>query len=238
MELYWTNFCPMSMRSDPSHTGTNPRTTRWQRMKHPLFAATALALGLAACSPSAIDPPTTNGNMAETEMVPTPANDAAMAPVATPTPAPSPVATADAKVLTLEGLGALKIGQPVPGATSWAARGAQASDACTTVSSPDYPGVYAIVEGGKVRRISVGNRSDVKLIEGIGVGSTEKQVMAAFPGFSDTPHKYVDAPAKYLTAPNAESGDPALRFEIGSDRTVTIIHVGTAPVLEYIEGCS
>ncbi|OYX39478.1 MULTISPECIES: hypothetical protein [unclassified Sphingomonas] len=207
-------------------------------MKHPLFAATALALSLAACSPSAIDPPTTNSNMAETDMVLPPANGPAMAPVATPMPGPSPTATDEAKVLTLEGLGALKIGQPVPGATSWAARGAQASDACTTVSSPDYPGVYAIVEGGKVRRISVGKRSDVKLIEGIGVGATEQQVAGAFPGFRDTPHKYVDAPAKYLTAPNAESGDPALRFEIGSDRTVTIIHVGTAPVLEYIEGCS
>lgn len=228
----------MPILDEAAPSGTNPRTTRWQRMKHPLFAATALVLSLAACSPSAIDPPTTNSNMTETEMVLPPANDAAMVPVATPTSAPLPAATADAKVLTLEGLGALKIGQPVPGNTSWAARGAQASDACTTVSSPDYPGVYAIVGGGKVRRISVGKRSDVKLIEGIGVGATEKQVMAAFPGFRDTPHKYVDAPAKYLTAPNAESGDPALRFEIGSDRTVTIIHVGTAPVLGYVEGCS
>ena len=207
-------------------------------MKHPLFAATALALGLAACSPSAIDPPTANSAMAETEMVLPAANDAAMAPVATPAPAPSSTATADAKTLTLDGLGALKIGQPVPSDTGWAARGAQASDACTTVSSPDYPSVYAIVEGSKVRRISVGKRSEVELIEGIGVGATEKQVMAAFPGFRDTPHKYVDAPAKYLTAPNAESGDPALRFEIGSDRTVTAIHVGTAPALEYVEGCS
>ncbi|OYY70634.1 hypothetical protein [Sphingomonas sp. 28-63-12] len=203
-------------------------------MKHNLVAATALALSLAACSPAATDAPATTNGTASSDFVPPVATATAITPVDTPTPA----ATADANILTLEGLGALKIGQPVPGDTSWAVRGAQASDACSTVSSPDYPGVYAIVEDGKVRRISVGKRSAVTLIEGIGVGATEQQVMAAFPGFRATPHKYVDAPAKYLTAPNAESGEPALRFEIGSDRTVTVIHVGTAPALDYIEGCS
>ena len=52
------------------------------------------------------------------------------------------------------------------------------------------------------------------------------------------PHEYSEAPAKYLTAPNAESGDPALRFEIGADRKVSLIHVGTKPVLFYVEGCA
>ena len=89
-----------------------------------------------------------------------------------------------------------------------------------------------------MRRISVGQRSDVKLIEGFGVGATEQQVRDAFPGFRAEPHKYVDAPAKYLTAPNAESGDPALRFEIGQDGNVSLIHVGTVPVLRYVEGCA
>ena len=52
------------------------------------------------------------------------------------------------------------------------------------------------------------------------------------------PHKYGAAPAKYLTAPNAPSGDSALRFEIGSDGKVSLIHVGTMPVLAYVEGCA
>jgi len=143
-----------------------------------------------------------------------------------------------ANTLTLEGLGALKIGQPVPTNSGWAERGAQISDECRTVSSPDFPGVYAIVEGGKVRRVSVGERSDVRLAEGIGTGATEAQVRAAFPGFREAPHEYVDAPAKYLTAPNAPSGDPALRFEIGADGKVSLVHVGTMPVLGYVEGCA
>jgi hypothetical protein len=141
-------------------------------------------------------------------------------------------------VLTLEGLGALRIGQAVPAGSGWAERGAQISDVCRTITSPDHSGVYAIVEGGKVRRVTVGERSDVKLIEGIGVGSTEAQVRAAFPGFREAPHEYVEPPAKYLTAPNAAGGDPALRFEIGADGKVSLVHVGTMPVLGYVEGCA
>ena len=64
--------------------------------------------------------------------------------------------------------------------------------------SPAFPGAYAIVEGGKVRRVTVGERSDVKLVEGIGTGATEAAVRAAFPGFREEPHKYGAAPAKYL----------------------------------------
>jgi len=190
----------------------------------PAFAAVSLIALLAACG----QPP---------EKASEPAPPAATAPAPAPTPAPTPTPTAPTKVIGLEGLGDLKIGQPVPAGGTWAERGAQTGDACRTVSSPDYPGVYAIVEQGKVQRITVGQRSDVKLVEGVGVGSTEKDVKGWFGGFREEPHKYQDAPAKYLTAPNAASGDPAVRFEIGSDGKVSLIHVGVMPALGYVEGC-
>ena len=141
-------------------------------------------------------------------------------------------------VLTLTGLGKLRIGEAVPVGSGWAERGAQISDMCRMISSADFPGVYAIVEEGQVRRITIGERSDVKLVEGIGVGATEAEVRAAFPGFREDPHEYVEAPAKYLTAPNAESGDPALRFETDAGGKISLIHVGTMPVLGYVEGCA
>jgi len=154
-------------------------------------------------------------------------------------PSEAPVAaTPSAKIIGLEGLGDLRIGKAVPSAGSWAARGAQASDACTTVTSPAYPGVYAIVQNGKVQRITVGKSSDVKLVEGIGVGANEKDVDRWFGGFRSEPHKYEAAPAKYLTAPNAAPGEPAVRFEIGQDRKVSLIHVGMMPALGYVEGCA
>ena len=61
---------------------------------------------------------------------------------------------------------------------------------------------------------------------------------AAFPGLLEDPHKYVEAPAKYLTSPEAESGKPAVRFETSADGRVSLIHVGTIPVLYYVEGCA
>ena len=196
-----------------------------------VLAATPLLLGLAACSPEPAQ---------QRDPAAAAANEAAPPVAAAPSPAPPPSTPAPpaANVLTLEGLGALRVGQRVPAGSGWAERGAQISETCRTVSSADHPGVYAIVEDGKVARITVGQGSAVKLVEGIGVGAAEAGVRSAFPGFREAPHKYSDAPAKYLTAPNADSGDPALRFEIGADGKVALVHVGTRPVLYYVEGCA
>ena len=195
------------------------------------LAATALALTLAACSqgPDAVP------DIVDATASPIASATDGVAPPTAPSSSATPAESTAAAVLTLEGLGNLKLGQAVPADSRWAERGGQASDTCRTVTSPDYPGVYAIVEGGKVRRVTVGQRSTVKLVEGIGVGATEAQVRADFAGFRATPHKYVAAPGKYLTAPG---GDPGLRIEIGQDGKVSLIHVGLKPQLEYVEGCA
>ena len=215
-------------------------------MKQSIFFVSLIALSTSACTPSS-DQGNTTGNVAPAGNIGKsgPADDSAnsVAPPAADTLSPgntesaSPLAE-DSKIIGLEGLGALRIGRPVPTGSGWSERGAQTGDDCRTVSSPDYPGVYAIVTDGKVQRITVGRRSDVKLAEGIGVGANEKDVGKWFAGFRAEPHKYENAPAKYLTAPNAGSGDPALRFEIGSDGRVSFIHVGMMPVLAYVEGCA
>lgn len=194
-----------------------------------IVAITALALlPLAACSSGPEEPSVTAS-----------ASEEALASEAASSEAPPAAPPAsNAKVLGLEGLGDLRIGQPVPKGGSWAVRGAQESDSCTTVGSPDYPGVYAIVTGGKVSRITLGANSTVKLAEGIGVGATEADVKKWFAGFREEPHKYEAAPAKYLTAPNARPGESALRFEIGANGKVSFIHVGEMPVLAYVEGCA
>lgn len=146
---------------------------------------------------------------------------------------PSPASRAE--VLTLEGLADLVIGQPVPAGSRFAERGAQISETCRMVSSPDHPGVYAITENDQVRRITVSERSAVGLAEGIGVGATVADVLAAFPGFRSTPHKYLSAPGRYLTQPGKDS---RLRFEIGENGRVSLIHVGLMPQLGYVEGCA
>lgn len=223
------------MTNPTFHRGTFPvpvRRTYMKKLFSPISLAAAPLALLAACSsqPSNdADPAAEDGSSTAA-----PAGPAASKPSAPA--APDDTAQA-ADILSLAGLGDLRIGEAVPAGSSWGEKGAQVSDACRVLSSPDYPGAYAIAEGGKVRRISLGQQSTVTLAEGIGPGASEAAVKRHFP-FPETPHKYVEAPAKYLTAPNAGSGASALRFEIGSDGKVSQIHVGTMPVLGYVEACS
>lgn len=200
------------------------------KMKYPLIAAVALTI--AACAPENSATPDSDS------ATPIISTNTINSDTVSPTPVTPPLGTPSGNVLALEGLSDLRIGQPVPASSKWTERGAQESDACRTISSPDYLGVYAIIEQGKVRRITAGQHSAVRLNENMGVGSTGNEVIKAFPGFRTEPHKYVASPAKYLTAPNAASGDSALRFEIGDDGNVSLIHVGMMPVLGYVEGCA
>lgn len=140
-------------------------------------------------------------------------------------------------VVTVEGLDSLMIGHPVPQQSEWEVRGAPVDQGCTTARSADVPGVYAILEDGKVRRITIGEGSKVKLAEGIGVGSREGQLKAKFPSFREEPHKYEEAPAKYIGSHDLKPGASGWRFEIASTGKVSRIHVGQMPVLAYVEGC-
>lgn len=190
-------------------------------MKH--YALLLPLVLLAACAPEAEEPAADETAVAATE------------PAAPEPAAPEPGAV-DSDTLTLTGLGDLRIGEPIPAGSSFASRGAQIpGTTCRTVSSPDYPGVHAMTVDGEVRRITVSDDSEVALAEGIGAGASEAEVRAAFPGFEESPHKYLAAPGKYLTQPG---DDPRLHFEIDTDETVSLIHVGVQPELTWVEGCA
>jgi hypothetical protein len=183
-------------------------------------AGAFLVLALGACS-SFGTPPQSNGTATKQE------------PEST---AVSSISAAAAS-FQLDGVTDLHIGQAVPKGSTWAERGAQASDTCRTISSPAHPGAYAIVIDNTVQRITVGQRSTLKL-EGLGIGSTESAVRARFPDLAEELHKYESPPAKYLTSPNASSSSAGVRFEIGADGKVKLIHAGLMPVLAYVEGCA
>ncbi|MCJ2179751.1 hypothetical protein [Novosphingobium album (ex Hu et al. 2023)] len=209
-------------------------------MRHLLAAsAPALILVLAACSSkptAAEEPPATpvasDGGAADTVTGDENASDAA----AGTKPMVMPVGTPP--VLEPEGLGELRIGKAVPAGSGWRDLAAKDPDVCHIFESGDFPGVYAIVENGKVRRITAGEEAGVTLADGIGVGASEAAVKAAYPGFKSEPHAYDSDPAKYLTDPAAGERHPGLRFEIGQDGKVSLIHAGTMPDLTYVEGCA
>lgn len=198
----------------------------------------ALTLALAACSPGG-EPSEGNARQGASA-VGRGSETTAGTPGAAGTP-PIPAASSDssraANGLTLQGLRDLRIGEAVPKNGNWAERGAQISDACRTVSSLDYPGVYAIVTDGKVQRITIGQRSDLTA-QGVRIGASEQEVKNRFTGLVEALHKYEAPPAKYLTSADASASSPAFRFEIGQDGKVKLIHAGLMPVLAYVEGCA
>lgn len=197
-------------------------------MKHftpKLAPALAFAL-LAACS-----------SPSEDEAAVSDYSDIATAEATTGAAPPPTAATAQpsAGTLTLDGLGGLTIGEPVPAGSSFTAGEGQIGNGCETLASPDWPSVYAIRTDGVIKRISVSEGSGVTLEEGIGPGSLVADVREVFPTFRETPHKYTGPKGKYLTQPG---DDPRLRFEIDPDGTVGVIHVGVMPELGYVEGCA
>ena len=185
---------------------------------------------LGACSSETPEP---SAHVEENAAVPEQRNPAEEATVSSD----AGTQAASAHALTLVGLGDLRIGETIPEGSRWAERGAQASDECRTVTSPEYPGAYAIVIDDTVQRITLGQRSDLTL-DGLGVGAAEEAVRERFPALTEDLHKYESPPAKYLTSADASEARSAMRFEIGSEGTVKLIHVGRMPVLAYVEGCA
>ena len=193
------------------------------------------------------------------ESAPESRQQAAAVQRAEPRPAPSP-ATATASVpsttpvLTSDGYGPLRIGMSLAEVT--AAYGPKAN--ADSVGGPDpaqcdqfHParapeGMLVMLENGRLTRITLIRESRIKTDRGIGLGDTSAAVLAAYGTAARvSPHKYVDAPASYITvwtrnAPAAESAVPpsarGLVFEIDARERVNFIH-GGGPSIQYVEGC-
>ncbi|HRO34441.1 MAG TPA: hypothetical protein PLQ03_13645 [Brevundimonas sp.] len=165
------------------------------------------------------------------------------------TPPPSAEAPG-ANVLTAQGFGPLRIG--MTRAEVEAALGADANpnavggadpEACDLFRPARAPeGMLVMLEQGVLTSVWVARNTEVKTDRGLGVGDTAERVRQVY-GTSVTaePHKYVDAPAAYLTAwTTADQTSAAARgvkYEIGQDGKVTRIGVG-GPSIGYVEGCS
>ena len=154
-------------------------------------------------------------------------------------------APADADTLTAAGLGALRIG--MSRADLVAAMGdSTAANADPAACEQFHParapaGVLVMLEGGKLTRISLIRDAAITTDAGLGLGATAAQVKAAYGVRStSTPHKYVAAPAEYITVWTSGSGGPGslgIAYEVGAEGKVTAIHAG-GPAIRYVEGCA
>jgi hypothetical protein len=107
-----------------------------------------------------------------------------------------------------------------------------------------------MVENGRLTRISLIRDSAVKTDRGLGLGIPASAVRAAYgAALTAGPHKYVEAPAEYLTIwrgskstakPDSYEDDPNARgllYETDATVKVTAIRAG-GPSIQYVEGCS
>ena len=209
-----------------SHTGALPAQS----------IAGLLVLALAGCDRAvAPDPPAG------------PVETAPPSDVVAAAPANGPGASRDAAPESLAlrpaGYDTIRIGAPPSEAEGYAlADDGSYEDSCRIHSSDRLANFYAIVEDGRVMRLTAFHRpetgaSPVRTDRGIGVGSTEAEVRAAYSPLREQPHHYVGPPAKDLFFGGSER-EPGLRFEMGEDGKVSALHAGLMPVLAYVEGCS
>ena len=204
-------------------------------------ACLLLPLALAACNFAA------TGSEAETE-----ATSAAAAE-----PAPVATATADANTLTATGWGPLRIGmtrgQVVealgPDANPQNVGGAE-PEQCDQFRPQRAPeNMLLMIEQGKLSRIELDGPTDIRTPDGFTVGDAASAIKAKLGArLSAQPHKYVDAPAEYLSVwqngvTPGEGGyvdDPSARgivYEVGADGRVDHIFAG-GPAIQYVEGCA
>lgn len=114
---------------------------------------------------------------------------------------------------------------------------ADPSGRCFYVDPPPYPGVYLMVIDGRLARIDIGQKSDIKTAKGVSVGGTQASVLAAYgSGVAIEPAAYYPGLGRYLTvlSPDKRYG---IRF-VTLNGKIKYYFDGTAQTIRYDEGCA
>lgn len=214
-----------------------------------MLGSTALAVLIAGCQPSepsadfAAEPQVASRPPANTER-PVPLEPRAGAePQAEIQPQGDSLAP-----LTPEGWGPLRIGMSRdevvaalgedanPGAV-----GGPEPEVCDEFRPVDAPtGMIVMIERDTLSRITLVEGSDVRTEAGLGVGDLSSRVKETLGDRAEvSPHKYLAAPAEYVTVWTQSPTSPAPRgvvYETGANGRVSHVHAGSASIA-YVEGC-
>ncbi|MGH6658112.1 MAG: hypothetical protein ACREBK_04620 [Sphingomicrobium sp.] len=152
-------------------------------------------------------------------------------------------AAPDPWVLTVDGLGPVRIGMTiaeVEKAIGGKLEGdaIESDDICVEKDSKaGPPGIGYMFEDKKLVRISIGEGSTILTPRGIGYGASAADVRRAYGAkLESEPHAYAGPPAEYLTYWTIK-GKRGWNFETDEKRRVQVIFAGTQAI-QYIEGCA
>jgi hypothetical protein len=163
--------------------------------------------------------------------------------------ADTPAASATAaNHLTAEGWGPLRIGMSRAEVVAAAgddanpnAVGGPEPGQCDEFRPARTPqGLLVMIESDTLTRISVSDNRGITTPNGLHVGDSAATVLRAYGARAEVmPHKYVEAPARYITVwENSQPGKArrGIRFEIDATEKVELIHAGSESI-QYVEGC-
>lgn len=195
----------------------------------------------ASPSPSAIDLSPVASSTASPQITPSPPSPAASQPPAPPSPDPL---TANSK-MTINGLGPVRVGMTVAEATQAAgvplkSSGEAGSPECEFYEPSDNAANIAfMVVNGRVVRADAWQGSPVTTRSGLGIGSTEAQIQAMFPGQIEIePHEYIDG--HYVVFVPKDAGDRNYRIVFETDVAGRVLQLrsGKMPEVMWVEGCA
>ncbi len=109
----------------------------------------------------------------------------------------------------------------------------QLDDCAYYVADGAPQGVRFMVIDDTVVRVDIDTPA-VRTRSGLGVGTSEAEILRAFPTASVTPHEYTDG--HYVTITDSATGNKVVFETDGA--TVTTYRAGRAPEVEYVEGCA
>lgn len=147
--------------------------------------------------------------------------------------------------VTLEGVGPLQVGASFGAAELATGHPMQRhypmlgdDESCINASfgGGNDTGITILGGDGRIRRIDINEPSAIRTKSGIGIGSSEADVKAAYPGRIEVmTHEYV-ADGHYLVYRPADTPDRMMVFETDGAK-VTAYRVGDGEFTQYVEGC-
>ncbi|MCS6625267.1 hypothetical protein N0B44_20355 [Roseibacterium beibuensis] len=175
--------------------------------------------------------------------------DAPAEPAAPTSPVEPGAPVSAAEKLTAQGFGPLRIG--MTRAEVEAALGPDADpeavggpdpDSCDMFRPERAPeGLLVMIEDGVLTSVWLSRNTAVETDRALNIGDTAAEVKRVYGAAAEVePHKYVEAPAEYITvwstADHQSAAARGLKYEIGMDGRVQTI-AGGGPSIQYVEGC-